>query len=167
MRKHQPNLEKAKAIRERRDARLKELNFTKKKRKGCKGYADREEQIVYNVCVDPDSGCWIWTLNLNNVGYGQINWVEDGVKHCNSAHRASYETFNGDIPEGKDIGHYCDVTYCVCPSHLFPVTAKENSDDMIRKGRDNFFNYRKVTNYKAGTKRYTDGNKIRFFVPGK
>ena len=42
------------------------------------------------------------------------------------AHRLSYETFVGPIPDGKELDHVCGVRRCVNPSHLEPVTHHEN-----------------------------------------
>lgn len=43
-----------------------------------------------------------------------------------TAHRASYRTFKGDIPEGLTIDHLCRNTVCVNPDHLEAVTLKVN-----------------------------------------
>ena len=46
------------------------------------------------------------------------------------AHRVSYEMAKGKIPDGLQLDHLCRMTLCVNPSHLEPVTPKEN----IRRG---------------------------------
>ena len=46
------------------------------------------------------------------------------------AHRFSYETLVGPIPEGKILDHLCRVRMCVNPDHLDVVTHGEN----LRRG---------------------------------
>jgi hypothetical protein len=78
---------------------------------------------------DPKTGCWLWTAALNNLGYGVIRLR--GRTHY--AHRVSYEAFRGPL-EGLNALHRCDTPRCV-NHHLFRGTKKENSEDMVRKGR--------------------------------
>ena len=79
-------------------------------------------------------GCWMYTGGLNSGGYGNI-W-DDG--RTRSAHVVCYEIFKGPIPEGLNVCHSCDNTWCINPDHLFVGTAQDNIDDMINKGRDRF-----------------------------
>jgi hypothetical protein len=52
------------------------------------------------------------------------------------AHHLTWMEVNGSIPEGLFVLHRCDVRSCVNPDHLFLGTAKDNTTDMITKGRD-------------------------------
>jgi hypothetical protein len=47
----------------------------------------------------------------------------------------AYECFVGEIPDGMLVCHTCDVPGCVNPEHLFLGMPKDNTADMIKKGR--------------------------------
>ena len=69
----------------------------------------------------PDA-CWPFTGGLAPTGYATI--YRDG--HTAYAHRVAYELTVGPIPAGLQIDHLCRVRPCVNPSHLEPVTNREN-----------------------------------------
>lgn len=69
-------------------------------------------------------GCWLWTAAINpGTGYARF-WIP-GAGTVN-AHRFAYELAFGPIPDGLDVDHLCRVRSCVRPSHLEPVTRREN-----------------------------------------
>lgn len=74
--------------------------------------------------------CWLWMAHTNR-GYGQFRV---GLKQC-KAHRVAYELWVGPIPDGLLIRHKCDTPRCVNPAHLEIGTPKENSNDMVQRGR--------------------------------
>jgi hypothetical protein len=81
---------------------------------------------------EDESGCWIWQGRpRGSNGYGCLKvdglWV--------GAHRFSYQTHVGPIPDGLLVLHRCDVPMCVNPAHLFIGTNQDNSDDKVSKGR--------------------------------
>lgn len=76
--------------------------------------------------------CWLWKGAINNKGYGVF--VPNYDKAGSLAHRFSYFKFVGPIGSNL-VMHRCDVRNCVRPSHLKLGTAKDNTDDMMRKGR--------------------------------
>jgi len=79
-----------------------------------------------------DGECRVWTGSINGKGYGGIRINGKQYK----AHRVSYEIKFGPIPEGMLALHKCDNRMCINPDHIFPGTSKENTADMIAKGRD-------------------------------
>lgn len=91
----------------------------------------------FNEKVDRSGGpdaCWPWTGALTTAGYGSIS--ADGGTPILYAHRVAWELANGrPVPDGMDMRHTCDHTWCVNDAHLTPGTAYENSMDMVHRGR--------------------------------
>ena len=50
-------------------------------------------------------------------------------------HRLAYQLYVGNITHGKIIMHRCDNPPCINPDHLQLGIPRDNSADMIRKGR--------------------------------
>ena len=85
--------------------------------------------------LDGENSCWLWTGARNENGYGWITVYENGKQRFYFVHKVSYEWEYGDIPEGHIVRHQCDIPLCVRPSHLITGTYKDNSNDMIERGR--------------------------------
>lgn len=79
-----------------------------------------------------ENNCWIWNGTKHEFGYGKIGVDGKMLK----AHRVSWFLFKGQIPASLCVLHKCDNPACVNPDHLFLGTLKDNTRDMIRKGRD-------------------------------
>jgi hypothetical protein len=77
------------------------------------------------------AGCWEWNAAKNNKGYGQLNYQGRRLL----AHRLSYESHNGPIPDGLILRHTCDNPPCINPKHLIVGTLVDNSRDMDERGR--------------------------------
>ena len=89
------------------------------------------KRFSQNVRFDEKTGCHLWTGTVLQSGYGQFCV---GGKDM-LAHRAAYLFAHGDIPDGLCVLHACDVKGCVNSSHLFLGTRRDNTQDMIQKGR--------------------------------
>jgi len=83
--------------------------------------------------VEKTDTCWLWIGVRVPSGYGILQEGTRPISH--SAHRLSYQLHVGPIPNGMRVCHTCDTVHCVNPAHLFLGTAKDNSQDMVKKGR--------------------------------
>lgn len=81
--------------------------------------------------VNKTETCWLWTGYIEKRGYGRFGYNYKTIE----AHRMSWIIANGEIPEGMIICHECDNPSCVNPDHLFLGTHKDNTWDMVDKGR--------------------------------
>lgn len=82
------------------------------------------ERITNNIVV-VDSACWIWVGARTRGGYGRI--MVTPLRTLALAHRVSYETFVGPIPEGLTVDHLCREVACVNWRHMELVTQRENT----------------------------------------
>lgn len=91
------------------------------------------EKLVERFWAKVDTGgdCWLWTGATYYNGYGVFN-IES---RNHTAHRAAWILFRGPVPDGILVLHHCDNPPCVRPDHLFLGTPKENTQDMVSKGR--------------------------------
>lgn len=90
----------------------------------------REERFWSHVTKGPR--CWLWNGGTTRGGYANF-W--NGTSNIR-ANRYIWTVECGDIPYGLDVCHTCDTPLCVRPSHLWLGTGKENSEDMVAKGRN-------------------------------
>lgn len=70
-----------------------------------------------------------------------------------TAHRWAYEHWVGPIPEGTELDHLCREVLCVLPTHLEPVTHREN----LMRGKGFAARNARKTHCPQGHK-YTDEN---------
>ncbi len=81
--------------------------------------------------VDRSDECWLWKGYVDKHGYGKKHVRPYGTQ---LSHRISYAIANGPI--SKIIMHKCDQPLCCRPDHLKEGTYKENTQDMLSKGRN-------------------------------
>lgn len=88
------------------------------------------ESILSRLEIRKDSDCWWWTGCLNTQGYGEVYY--DGRQHL--VHRLIFSMLH-ESPGGSWVLHECDNPVCCNPGHLYLGTARDNSNDMIARGR--------------------------------
>lgn len=80
----------------------------------------------------PFCGCWIWMGGLARDGrYGSCSYLD----HIYRTHRLSYFLAYGQIPDGVNVLHKCDIPLCINPDHLFLGTDADNMLDKTEKNR--------------------------------
>ena len=81
--------------------------------------------------VVTSTGCWLLTTSLHKNGYAAIGYRGKAWL----AHRAVYTEYKGEIPEGMQVMHSCDVRNCVRPTHLSVGTQIDNEKEKFERGR--------------------------------
>jgi hypothetical protein len=83
------------------------------------------ERFWEKTTPEPNTGCLLWTGALSDTGYGCFRDPRVGGPRL--AHRVAFEATHGDLPPAPlQLDHICKVRACVNPSHLRPVTGKQN-----------------------------------------
>ncbi len=100
-------------------------------RSRCENDTSIIDRLEFWSIPEPNSGCQLWLGCVDDKGYGRIK-VDGLVDRC---HRVSWRVHNGEIPDGKQILHHCDIRSCINYLHLFVGTHQDNMDDMVSKGR--------------------------------
>lgn len=82
-----------------------------------------EDRIMSRVYMKPDCSCWFWRGIHDRDGYAKMTHRNRPI----AVYRLAYETFKAPIPDGMEMDHICRERGCVNPSHVEPVTSRENT----------------------------------------
>lgn len=91
----------------------------------------KTQQYLFNKLPDTwkqkilvtDEGCWLWQGQLNPTGYGR-GWLY-GLRH--TVHRMVYKLLKDDLGSELVLDHICKNRHCCNPTHVSPVTQKQNT----------------------------------------
>ena len=78
------------------------------------------ERLRDKIEIEPNSGCWLWTGNLDSRGYSRASVCNRSIQ----VHALVYEMFVGAAPV---IHHICRTKFCINPSHLQAVTRASHA----------------------------------------
>lgn len=84
------------------------------------------------VQFDTPSGCFDWKRGQTSAGYGVFQLRQKFTL----AHRLVFIITHGPIENGMFVRHSCDRPCCVNPFHLDIGTPRDNTLDMMDRGRN-------------------------------
>jgi len=92
------------------------------------------EAFEVRICPEPNTGCLLWTGELDKKGYGRLLIARNPSKHV-AAHRLAFYLKHERWPKPCAL-HRCDTPACVNVDHLFEGTVLDNNQDRAVKGRN-------------------------------
>lgn len=94
-------------------------------------HPDWRSRFWSKVDMSNREGCWEWQGAISKNGYGSF-----GLNgRAQTASRLAYWIANGEYPGKQFVLHKCDNRKCVNPAHLYLGDVKQNSKDMVDRGR--------------------------------
>lgn len=92
---------------------------------------NKQDLERFESFVDRSGDCHIWVGNTKESNYGKM-WIGEKIY---LASRIAWAIEHGSTPTNMCVLHKCDNPRCVKAEHLFLGTKRQNTEDMVRKGR--------------------------------
>jgi hypothetical protein len=93
------------------------------------------------VAQNDNDDCWIWPFYLTpgKWRYGGVYAprAEDPLHRSLRVHKVAFKLRFGQWPEPCGL-HRCDNPSCFNPNHVFAGSLKDNTQDMLKKGRNRY-----------------------------
>lgn len=85
-------------------------------------YPGRAGERFYRLVDFRPGDCWYWRGSRGEQGHGRVKILGRAYP----AHVVSFVLSGGIIPDGMELDHLCRTPECVNPTHVEPVTHREN-----------------------------------------
>jgi hypothetical protein len=95
------------------------------------------ELVRFRSRIQQGPGCWEWTGERNNKGYGRFRIYRNGKCIRLLAHRLVLTLKLGREP-ASGTRHRCDNPPCCRPDHLLEGSQRDNLQDARARGRANY-----------------------------
>ena len=93
-----------------------------------------EKRFWLHVTILGPDDCWPWMSSTHKFGHGYFNVSPKAKNHY--AHRVAKMLDLGKVlDKSETVRHSCDNPPCCNPKHLIVGTKKQNTEDMLSRGR--------------------------------
>jgi hypothetical protein len=93
-----------------------------------------QQRLLMYMSKNDDSGCWEWTGQISNSGYGRLKIRDEHGDLCmRSAQHISYEAFVGPVSGGMLVMQTCRNRLCINPEHLVLVDTRVDGLPLSRR----------------------------------
>jgi len=92
-----------------------------------------QQRLLMSISKNTGSGCWEWTGQISNSGYGRLKIKDEHGDLCmQSAQHISYEAFIGPVEKGMLVMQTCGNRLCINPEHLEMVDTEGDGFTLSR-----------------------------------
>jgi hypothetical protein len=94
-------------------------------------HKDWRSRFWSKVDMSNRAGCWNWTASISKNGYGSFKLFGKAQTTSRVAYWIGHGTPAGEMM----VLHTCDNRACCNPAHLYLGDVKQNTRDMMERGR--------------------------------